>query len=91
MRSAEELEKRVPELEGIQRLVGPLGEVVGNELVEVLPPNQPVEVVDKVKALLIRNSAEGIVGVNALVADAELCELVVFAVRVDGLLYIRNC
>lgn len=42
--------------------------------------------VDKVEALLIGDRAEGIVGVDALVADAELGELVVFAIRLDRLL-----
>lgn len=84
---AEELKEGVSELVGVQRLVGPLAEVIRDELVEVLTPDEAVEVVNEVEALLVGHRAESIVRVYALVADAQLGELVVFPKLLNRLLW----
>ena len=84
--AAEELEEGVLELVGVKRLVGPLAKVVRDELVKVLSSNEAVEGPDKVETLLIRDCAECIIGIDTLVADAELCELVILSVLLDSLL-----
>ena len=86
LRGTKELEEGVLELKRVQGLVGPLSEIVGDELVKVLSANEAVKIVDEVKSLFIGNRTEGIIRVNALVADAELGELVVLSVLLDGLL-----
>ena len=60
-----------------------------DELVEVFASNQTVEVVDEVESLFVGHCAEGIIGVDALVADGEPGERVVFTKLGDRLLY-RN-
>ena len=83
---AEELEESVLELVRVKRLVGPLAKVVGDELVKVLSSNETVERPDEVETLLIGDRAEGIIGINTLVADAELGELVILSVLLDSIL-----
>lgn len=83
---AEELEEGVLELVRVKRLVGPLAKIVWDELVKVLSSDETVETPDEVETLLVGNRAEGIIGVDTLVADAELCELVILSVLLDGLL-----
>ncbi len=86
-RSAEEVKESSLEIVRIQGLGRPRSKVVRDELVEVFAANQTVEVVDKVKALLVGHSAEGIIGVDALVADGEPGKRVVLAKLGDRLLY----
>lgn len=83
---AEELEEGVLELVRVKRLVGPLAKIVWDELVKVFSSNETVETPDEVETLLVGNRAEGIIGVDTLVADAELCKLVILSVLLDGLL-----
>lgn len=84
--AVEEVDKRVPELKRVERLSGPFGEVVGNELVKVLTANEAIQVVKEVESLLVSNGAVNILGVHVIVADDELCVLVVLAKMRNGIL-----
>jgi hypothetical protein len=88
--TAEKVEKGSFELVRVQRLVRPLRKVVGNELVKVLPPDKAVEGVDEVEALLVGHRAEGIIRVNALVADAKLGVLLALLAELLNRLLCRN-
>jgi hypothetical protein len=59
---------------------------VGDELVKVLAPDEPVKGVHEVEALLIRHRAESIIRVDALVADAQLGILVILTILLNCLL-----
>jgi len=59
---------------------------VGNEPVKVLPTDEAVQVVQEVEALLVRDLAVDVLGVNVLVADDELGVFVVLAKQLNGIL-----
>lgn len=59
---------------------------MGNEPVKVLPTDEAVQVVQEVEALLVRDLAVDVLGVNVLVADDELGVFVVLAKQLNGIL-----
>lgn len=59
---------------------------VRNELVEVLAPNDSVQVIDEMESFLIGHFAESIVRIDACVIDKKLSELMVLAKRIYGIL-----
>lgn len=84
--AVEEIDKRIPELKRVERLSGPLCEVVRNELVKVLSANETVQVVKEVEALFVSNSAVNILRVHVIMADDEFCVFVVLAKVCNGIL-----
>lgn len=84
--AVEEVDKRIPKLKRVERLSGPLGEVVRNELVEILSANEAIQVVEEVESLLISNGAVNILGVYVIMADDEFCVFVVLAKLRNGIL-----
>ena len=83
-----ELEEGVAELERVERLEAPFGKVECDKLVKVVAADKLVEVVDHVESLLVGHGAESVVGVDAVVVDAELGVLVVRAKSTDSILCI---
>lgn len=83
----EKLDEGVTELKGVERLVRPLGEVVGDELVEVFTADGAVQVPDQVETLLVGDGAENIIWVDAGMVNGQLGVGVVLAKLGDGLLY----
>lgn len=88
--TVEEVHKGIAELERVKRLVGPLGEVVGDELVKGGAADEAVQVVEEVEALLVGNGAVDVLGVDVVVADDELGVLVVGTKVADSILCIAK-
>jgi hypothetical protein len=82
----EEVYKCIPELKGVERLSSPLCEIVGDELVEIISANEAIQVVKEMEALFVSNSAVNILRVHVIMADDELCVLVVLAEVRNGIL-----
>jgi len=59
---------------------------VHDELIPVLPADEPVQVEEEVEPLFVGDRAERVVGVLVLEVDDELGELVVRPVLLDGIL-----
>jgi hypothetical protein len=76
-KAVKEADEGVLELERVEGLAREFGKIMRDELVEVLAADETVQIIEEVEALLVRNCAERIIGVNALVTDAELCKFVV--------------
>lgn len=62
------------------------GPYVRNEFVPLVFANQLLEAVEEVEAFLVRDRAEGIVGVFPFEVDNQFRELVIFAVHLDRVL-----
>lgn len=83
----EEIQESLLKFEGVQALASPGPEVVWNEFIKMFTADKLIKIPQKVKALLIGHSAEGILGIYAFMADNELGKLMVLTQELDRVLY----
>jgi hypothetical protein len=67
--TVEEVKERLLELERVERLARPLGEVVRNELVKALTADKALKIVEEMESLLIGHRAVDIFRIHIIMLD----------------------
>ena len=80
---AEEVEDRRLEVVAIEALASPLCKVVWHKGVEFLLADQPLDVIQEMETLLVRDAREGIIGILALEVEDQFREVVVLSILLD--------